>query len=69
MKLDAKRFECNGIVSDSYSRIVPSVDAAALVFLPSLNVHAHHEEPQHHRSFRDKAGGLIVGRQIGCERI
>ena len=37
------------------------------LLLPSLNVHAHHEEPQHHQSFHEKDGGQIVGGQIVSE--
>jgi hypothetical protein len=37
-----------------------SLDRAGL-FLPPLNVHAHHEEPPHHRSLPGEAEGQIVG--------
>jgi|SRR6202035_2618201 len=38
------------------------------LLLPSLNVHAHDEEPQPHQSFRQEGDGQIVGGQIVCER-
>ena len=38
------------------------------LLLPSLNVHAHHEEPQGQRSFPEDAGDENVGGQIVCER-
>ena|SRR6266571_3307252 len=37
------------------------------LLLPVLSVHAHHEEPEHQRSFREDAEDLNVGQQIVCE--
>ena len=31
------------------------------LLLPTLNVYAHHEEPQHQRSFPEEAAGHVVG--------
>ncbi len=42
--------------------------ACAGLLSPSLNVHTHYEEPQHHRSFPEEAGGQIVRGQMVCER-
>ena len=38
------------------------------LLVPTLNVNAHHQEPQHQRYFREEGGGQIVGRQIVYER-
>ena len=41
---------------------------SAGLLLPSLNVHARHEEPQHRQSFHEEGGGQTVPGQIVCER-
>src|SRR5713226_2821846 len=38
------------------------------LLIPSLFVHAEHEEPQHYRFLAEDARGQIVGRQMVCER-
>src|SRR5580658_6283857 len=45
-----------------------SIDHCAGLLLPSLNVHAHHEEPHHHQSFHHETCGQIVGEKMVCER-
>src|SRR6266700_545025 len=37
------------------------------LFLPSLNVHADHEEPQAQREFRQAGGHLDVRDQVSCK--
>jgi len=39
------------------------------LLLPSLFVHAHHEEPQHYRFLPEDAGRQIGGGQVDCERL
>ena len=41
---------------------------SAGLLLPSLNVHASHEDPQHRRSFHEEGGGQTVPGQMVCER-
>jgi hypothetical protein len=41
---------------------------SAGLLLPSLKVHARHEEPQHRQSFHEEGGGQTVAGQIVCER-
>src|SRR5437879_3869987 len=49
----------------SAQRVVKFCCAGLL--LPSLSVHAHHEEPQHHQSFHEEDGGQIVRGKIVSE--
>jgi len=45
-----------------------SLDRCAGLLLPSLNVHADHEEPHGQRSFTEDAGGKNIGGQMACKR-
>ena len=38
------------------------------LLLPSLNVHADHEEPEHQRKFREAGGDSYEGEQVLGER-
>jgi hypothetical protein len=42
---------------------VRSLDSGVVLLLPSLSVHAHHEEPQGQRSFSDDARDDKVGEE------
>jgi len=43
-------------------------DRCGGLFLPPLDVHAEHKEPEHQQSFRDHAKDFDGGGQVVCDR-